>query len=257
MTSAFVVSAIVLIGTLVSLEAGFRWGRRDTLRVAHPHEGISAVETAAFALLGLLLALSFAGATTRLEAKREVIVAEANAIGTAYRRLDVLPPDAQPPIRQQFRRLIDARISAYERRFDPARVDRDLSAVSDAQHEIWSLVVVATASRTELALVVLPPINEMMDVSTARSVALRAHLPTLIVVLLVAGSILSGVLAGYGMAKRGHRSWLHGILYAAMLAMTVFTVIDLDHPRFGLINIEVAYQPLIELREAMKPAAPR
>jgi hypothetical protein len=42
-----------------------------------------------------------------------------------------------------------------------------------------------------------------------------------------------------------------------MLAMTVFTVIDLDHPRFGLINIEVAYQPLIELREAMKPAAPR
>ena len=74
------------MGTLLSLEAGFRWGLLDTGRNILAHEGIGAIETWAFALLGLLLGFSFAGATSRLESKRELIVAEANAIETAYPR---------------------------------------------------------------------------------------------------------------------------------------------------------------------------
>jgi hypothetical protein len=82
MTTALVVALVIFAGTLASLEAGFRWGRRETARNTAAHEGIGAVEASAFALLGLLLGFSFAGATARLEAKRELIVAEANAIGT-------------------------------------------------------------------------------------------------------------------------------------------------------------------------------
>jgi hypothetical protein len=252
LTSALIVSTVIFVGTLFSLEAGFRWGRQETGRNTMAHEGIGAVEASAFALLGLLLGFSFAGATSRLESKRELIVAEANAIGTAYLRLDVLPPDTQPLIRQQFKRLIEARISAYDRRFDPANADRDLEVVREAQDKIWSLAVAATAASKDVALLVLPPINEMIDVGTARSVALQAHLPTLIVVLLVGGAIASGLLAGYSMAKRRHRSWFHGVAYAALLALTIYTVLDLDHPRFGLINIDAAYQPLVELRDAIK-----
>jgi hypothetical protein len=251
-TSALVVSIVIFAGTLFSLEAGFRWGRHETGRNTLAHEGIGAVEASAFGLLGLLLAFSFAGATSRLESKRELIVAEANAIGTAYRRLDLLPRDTQPSIRQQFQRLIDARISAYHRRFDPASADRDLEVVTEAQDRIWSLAVAATAASTDVARLVLPPINEMIDVGAARAVALQAHLPTLIVGLLVGGAIASGLLAGYGMAKRRDRSWFHGLAYAALLALTVYTVLDLDHPRFGLINIDAAYQPLVDLRDAIK-----
>lgn len=250
--SPVAVAAVIFVGTLCSLEAGFRWGRLQTGRDALSHEGIGAIEASAFALLGLLLGFSFAGATSRLESKRELIVAEANAIGTAYLRIDVLAPDAQPPIRQQFKRLIEARISAYERRFDDAPTDRDLQAVSDAQDRIWSLAVAASAGSKELALLTLPPINEMIDIGTARTVALQAHLPTLIVGLLVGATAASGLLAGYGMAKRRRRSWAHAIAYAALLALTSYTVLDLDHPRFGLITIDAAYQPLVKLRDAIK-----
>jgi hypothetical protein len=135
MTTALVVALVIFAGTLASLEAGFRWGRRETARNTAAHEGIGAVEASAFALLGLLLGFSFAGATARLEAKRELIVAEANAIGTAYRRLDTLPPEAQASIREQFKRLIDARIRAYERRSDPAGADRDLEVFNAAWTE--------------------------------------------------------------------------------------------------------------------------
>lgn len=250
--SALIVSTVIFVGTLLSLEAGFRYGRRDIERNSLAHEGTGAVDASAFALLGLLLAFSFAGATSRLEDKRELIVAEANAIGTAYRRIDVLPPDSQPMIRRHFKRLIEARIRAYDSRFDPVSVQRDLEVFTEAQDEIWSLAVAATASSNDVALLVLPPISEMMDVGTARTVALQTHVPTLILGLLVGAAIASGLLAGYAMAKRRQRSWFHEAAYAALLALTVYTVIDLDHPRFGLINIDAAYQPLRELREAIK-----
>src|SRR5262245_37277022 len=125
MTTALVVATMIFVGTIVSLEAGFRWARRESA-MATAHEGLGALEASAFALLGLLLAFSFAGAMSRLDEKRAAIVAEANAIGTAYRRVDILPADAQPTIRQAFKRLIEARISAYERRLDPETADRAL-----------------------------------------------------------------------------------------------------------------------------------
>jgi len=59
--------------------------RKAPWRVA---EGIGAMEGAVFALLGLL-GFSYSGATSRLEARRNLIVQEANAIGTAYLRIDL------------------------------------------------------------------------------------------------------------------------------------------------------------------------
>jgi len=241
----------ILFGTLLSIEIGFRWGRRETERDTLAHEGIGAVEAFVFALLGLLLGFSFAGAKARLDATRALIVAEADAIGTAYRRVDILPPDTQSSIRQQFKRLIEARLATHDYRFDPVRAERALKAFGEAEDSIWSLEVAATASSRELAILILPPINEMMDVGTARAVALNSRLPRLIIGLLVGAAIGSGLFAGYAMARRHARSWLHGIVYAALLALTVYTVLDLDRPRFGLINIDAAYQPLLELRETI------
>lgn len=252
MTWAATVAMVVFVGTLAALEAGLRWGWRDRARHAdRAHEGIGVVEGSSFALLGLLLALSFAGATSRLEVKRDLIVSEANAIGTAYMRVDLLPPETQPALRALYRRVIDARLRGYEHHDDDGRQTGDLAALNALEQEIWTRSLAALASDRTMTSQVLPPINAMMDVGTAREAAFRAHLPALIVVLLVGSAILSGLLAGYAMAKRHHRSWFHVSVYAGLLALTVYTVIDLDHPRFGLIRIDAAYQTLIDLRATM------
>ncbi len=97
-------------------EVGYRFGRRATER--HPgltHVGLGPIEAAVFALLGLLLGFSFAGGTTRLDARRQQIAQEANAIGAAYLRLDLLPAAYQPAMRQLFREYVDARLRVYER----------------------------------------------------------------------------------------------------------------------------------------------
>ena len=64
--------------------------------------------------------------------------------------------------------------------------------------------------------------------------------------------LLSGLLAGYDMAKRRKRSWFHGILYSVVIAITIFTVIDLDYPRFGVIRLTAADNAMIQLRDSIK-----
>src|SRR5580704_18609470 len=92
-------SAGIFLGILICLEIGFRIGI-DSSRKNHElaYEGTGTIDAAVFALLGLLLGFSFAGAMSRFEARRELIVREANAIGTAYLRIDMLPSDDQPQI---------------------------------------------------------------------------------------------------------------------------------------------------------------
>jgi len=67
----------------------------------------------------------------------------------------------------------------------------------------------------------LPAINEMIDVTTERSVAFLAHIPVLVFYLLMFIALMSALLAGYGMAKRKKRSLLHMLLYAACVVATI------------------------------------
>jgi hypothetical protein len=101
-------AACLCFGMLVFSEVGQRIG---LARLARDPEGLSkgagAAEAAVFGLLGLLIAFTFAGAASRFEDRRLLVTAEANAIGAAYLRIDLLPGDAQPEARELFRRYLD------------------------------------------------------------------------------------------------------------------------------------------------------
>jgi len=103
-----------------------------------------------------------------------------------------------------------------------------------------------------VAILVLPAINQMIDVTTSRRVALYTHLPSLILAMLMIVALFSGLLAGYAMAKRRSRSWLHMIAYAFVVSMTIYAVIDLDYPRSGLIRLDVADNALTKLRDSIR-----
>src|ERR1700687_6237841 len=125
---AIVVSVGLFVGIGACLEIGYRIGRRSSERSPESaHEGIGVIEGGVIALLGLLLAFSFAGGTSRLEAKRQLVVQEANAIGTAYLRLDVLPVNEQPELRRLFREYLDARLRVYERLPDLRAAEQELA----------------------------------------------------------------------------------------------------------------------------------
>jgi hypothetical protein len=249
------ITAGLFIALLVCLEAGFRLGRWNYQRSPDTaYEGIGAIEGTVFALLGLLLAFSISGAAGRLDTRRELIVQEANDIGTAYLRIDLLPPDQQPALRSLFREYLDVRLSIYEHLDDDALREQTLTRMSALQAEIWSAAVAAgeANARESTRLLLLPAINDMIDITTTRRVALSTHLPALITLLLIGLSLVAAVAAGYSMSKRQVRSWIHMIGFAALVALTLYVVLDLENPRSGLIRLDSADQVLYELRDSIE-----
>src|SRR5207245_10293478 len=143
------VSTLALFcGMLVLLEIGRRIGVRRMARDPEgARAGIGAIEGAVFGLLGLLIAFTFSGAASIFDTRRQLIVEETNDIGTAYLRLDLLPADAQPALRESFRRYLDARIEVYRKLPDIAAAKESLAKANELQRQIWRQAIVA--SRTE------------------------------------------------------------------------------------------------------------
>src|SRR3954471_9330168 len=110
------IAASMFVGMMICMEIGRRLGMR---RLAEDPEtamsGLSTVGGAVFALYGLLIAFTLSGAPARLDTQKQLITEEANTIGTAYLRLDLLPADAQPAMRDLFRKYLDSRLDVYRK----------------------------------------------------------------------------------------------------------------------------------------------
>ena len=134
-----ILAAGVFVGMLVLLEVGRRIGlRRAAADPDTPRAEVGALDGAVFALLGPLIAFTFTVAALRWDARRQLVVEEASAIGTAYLRLDVLPPDTQPALREQFRQYVDARLRAYRSLPDVSAAKAELDRSVRLQGEIWA-----------------------------------------------------------------------------------------------------------------------
>lgn len=254
----FVVSAAVALffGMLLCFEAGRRLGRK---RLARDPDGVESgsgpVEAAVFGLLGLLLAFTFSGAADRFEGRRHLITEEANNIGTAYLRLDLLPAATQPALRDLFRSYVDTRITTYHDAADEAMTRSQVAKAHALQDEIWQQSVAATQQPgvpTSAGMLLLPALNAMIDITTTRVVSQDNHPPRVIFYLLGALSLVSSLLAGYVMCSTKVRSWFYMLTFSFTMSFTLFVIFDLEYPRFGIIRIDSADQTLIDLRESMK-----
>jgi hypothetical protein len=246
----------LFVGILILLEVGRRFGAQ---RLASDPEGAragtSAVEGAIFALVGLLIAFTFSGAASRFDARRDLIVQETNAIGTAWLRLDLLPASAQPAIRESFRQYVDSRLEVYRKLPNIEASRAELARATALQEDIWTQTV--AAGRLEGAppaatMLLLPALNEMIDITTTRTMSTQMHPPIVIYGMLVGLALASALLAGYGMAGGKSRNWLHILGFAAVMAVAVYVIIDLEFPRLGLIRVDAFDQALVELRASMK-----
>jgi hypothetical protein len=245
-----------MLGMLLLLEIGRRIGTHRLLQDPEgARAGTGAIEGAVFALLGLLIAFTFSGAASRFDSRRALIIEETNAIGTAYLRLDLLPASAQLSLRDLFRQYVDARLEAYRKIPDLQAALAELDKATRLQGEIWSQAV--AAGRIEGApppatMLLLPALNQMIDITTTRTMAVKTHPPVIIFVMLFGLALASALLAGHGMAGSKSRSWIHLLSFAAVMAVLIYVILDIEFPRLGLIRVDAFDQVLVELRESMK-----
>jgi hypothetical protein len=101
-------------------------------------------------------------------------------------------------------------------------------------------------------MLLLPAVNAMIDITTTRTMAVQMHPPIIVFVLLFGSALASALLAGYGMAGAKSRHWVHTVSFAAMTAVAVYVILDLEFPRLGLIRVDAFDQALVELLQSMK-----
>lgn len=245
----------LFLGMISLLEIGRRIGiKRFKQDPEGARAGVGAVEGSVFGLLGLLIAFTFSGAAVRFDARRQLIVEETNAIGTAYLRLDLLPTDAQPSLRDHFRRYVETRLEVYRKLPDLQAAKAELAKAAVLQNEIWRLAVTGCrGSNTPQAMILLlPSLNQMIDITTTRTMAGQMHPPWIVFVMLGLLALAGALIAGYGMAAGKTRSWTHVMCFAAITAVTVYVILDIEYPRVGLINVKAFDQALVDLRASMK-----
>jgi hypothetical protein len=238
-------SALLLLPLMiVLLQLGHGLRRR---RESAPQS--SAIEAAVFALFGLLLAFTFSGAVTRYDAHRELVLQETNDIGTAYLRLDLLAPQDQPPLRQLFRDYITSRLHLYD------RVSNEIpDTTKQLQRQIWKKSIAAAAApgaNPDAAKLLLPAINDMIDITSTRQNAFNMHPPAIIFLLLFVLSGSCAFVAGYGMTAI-ERSWFYSIAFAVTVTLTVYATLEIEYPRKGLIRLTHTDDTFLQLRDSIQ-----
>jgi len=210
-------------------------------------EGISAIDGAVLGLLGLLLAFAFGMAGDHLQTRRNLIVSEANAIGTAWLRIDCLPLNDQPPMREHFRQYLEARLRQTPGRLSTAEQPTLAAVTSNLRAAIWQRAVAAQTGcvTPQAGALVIEALNTMFDAATSRLAASNNHLPLPIVWVLMGVAVVASVLAGIAMGGAPQINWTTTLIFALAVSLTVWAIIDLELPRYGLIRVD-AYDRLLE-----------
>ena len=244
--------ALALFGVLLGfLELGRRLGAtRDS---AVSSRGAVAVEGAIFALMGLLIAFTFSAAQARLDKRRTLIIDEANAIGTAYLRVDLLPSAAQPALRDEFRAYVDSRIAYYREFTDARAADAARERTIALGRQLWrdATVAVKASPDPRVPSMVIPSLNEMIDLEASRVAFRHIHAPVAIFVLLIVMAFACALFAGVGMGRKEIYSQLYRMAFAVLLTVTVLVIVDIEFPRVGFINISALDYLLADVRAGM------
>ena len=215
--------------------------------------GAGAVEGAAFALLGLLLAFTFSGADARLQHRRDLIIEQVNALGTAWMRLDLLPAADHPAIRSLFKRYVDDLQKAAANSGDPGAVAVIAADLQVLQNQIWRECVASVNrdGRPQVASLLLPPLNDSFDLSTSRIAASRIHVQPAVIAFLLGLSVVAGFLAGHAQASAKRPSLVYMLIFAALISATIYFIMDFEYPRRGLVTLKSADAFMNELRTSL------
>ena len=239
--------SLVLLWVSAQIGVLFRSRRKDIDEEFRADLGI--ILAATLTLLGLIIGFTFSMATSRYDQRKHYEEEEANAIGTEYLRVELLPAADAGKLQSLLGSYLDQRIAFYTTR-DSQQLERIDIDTSSLQAELWSAIKgPAPSLPAAVANLVVSGMNDVLNSQGYTQAAWWNRIPVAAWGLMEAIAIFSNVLIGYG-ARRARKEPMLLLILPLLTAISFFLIADIDSPRGGLIQVQP--QNLISLASSLR-----
>ena len=246
----FVVSLLVLRSA--ALFGTYLLGRRTPIE-EQEHDDLNVIVAAALTLLGLIIGFTFSMALTRYDQRKNYEEEEANAIGTEYLRVDMLPPADAARIRETLRVYLDQRIAFYENR-DEAKGRQIDAETARLETELWSEVETgARANPTAVVALAVSGMNDVLNRQGYTQAAWWNRIPIAAWALMFAIALACNGLLGYSSHKVDGKTRRY-FIFPLIVAISFILIADIDSPSTGIIRVHP--QNLEALAQSLHPPQP-
>jgi hypothetical protein len=235
---------------LTAMELGYLLSKTMNRKSpAKSDAGVSGIVAATLALLAFMLAFVVSSAVGIFNERRQLVIQEANAIGTTYLRAGYLDEPYRAESRDLLREYVDLRLAAL----DPAKLEMAKNRSERIHNELWiSAETIARESPSPTIALYISSLNEVIDLHTERiSVGLVIRVPPVVIFGMYLVALLTLFLAGMQSGYAENRNLIAQIILVLVLSMVFLLIIDLDRSSQGLL--QVPQQALIDLQRQLNP----
>jgi len=242
---------LLLGGLILIVELGFRLRQVSANIDAERQSLIESARDELIILLGLLLGFSLPMALPHYEHRNDLMVDEANAVGTVEERAQLLPEPFRDKILLSLREYVDARLD-----FDRVEPDEQVSLASvEHAHQIHKEILRETAALSQeapnaLTSIFVQSLGTMGDMIEQRLAAQEKRIPSVIWMVHISISVLTSFVVGYSMRRR---LFLNMLVLPLTVAIVLSLVAELDNPRTGFVREDQRSMQRLHLNMAATP----
>ena len=236
---------------LLIVEVGYRIARKRQTSIDEATKAwFTAIYSAILAMLGLLLGFSYSMAQQRFEARKQLVVEEANAIGTTYLRAQWLPEPYRGDVTKLLRQYVDARLPKDLESRNIDELVQNVSVLSERLlDQLWvHAVEVAKKNPTPVVSLFLSALNETIDLHAKRLAQFQNRVPESVLLLLYLFTSVAMLITGYGSGLRPQRIVLPIVAMVLLVSTALYVIVDLERPQ-GLIT--VSQESMIRLQQKL------
>ncbi len=251
--NSLAIAGVLFVSMALAIEMGYRLGRGRQVSADDGFKAhVNGIAASLVGILALLLGFTFSLSLQRFDQRSGAVVDEANAIGTAYLRSQLLPVSVRGEVQELLRAYLGSRVQASAVTLaNQAERELLLAQAKEAQLALWAYARQAAEQDPNPVTsgLFIQALNELIDSFGRRDAALTRHVPEVVLLLLFGTFLMAGAIVGYAAGVAGHRASFVTYVMVALIVVLVFVILDLDRPRRGLI--EVSRTSLVDLQGAI------
>jgi hypothetical protein len=239
-TPLWVIGLASVLGLGLVHELGYELGRHASKKLGIG-EGKTHLVSSVLALVGLMMAFTFNAAQNNFRNRQDLVVAEANALGTTYMRIQTLAQPWREQLNQEMLRYLKVRGAFSGIGYDPARLAANTAQTAAQEARLWKTVGLAVQANSVPTLngPLLQSVNEMFEGAASRRAADDIRIPPAVLLMLVISGFVTATIVGFAGAT-DRRYWVVTAAVLVVEAMAFCLILALDRPNSYPVRVNQA-----------------